>query len=394
MKQIMAILLAAAMALSLAACASPGAPAPAQGTSSSAPQEDSKVITIGILTPLTGEVAVYGQAVKNAAQMAFDEINAKGGVAGKTFKLDIIDEKGDPTEAVNAYNILTTQKNIDFLLGDVTSKPTLAVAELAATDRIPMLTATASHPDVTSYGDNIFRACFLDPFQGGIMAKFASETLGAKKIAILYNTSDDYSAGIAQTCKNKAAELGLEVTAFEGYGADDKDFKTQLTKIQGSGAEALVLPDYYTKAALVAAQAREIGFNKPIIGPDGFDGIFDVVDPANIASINDLYFTNHYFVGDPDPKISSFIKNYTDKYGAAPNALAALAYDAAYITISAYETTAGSTDKEAVIAALKKTNYSGVTGNVSYGSNGDPVKSVSVIKIVDGKYELAAKVNP
>lgn len=393
MKKTLAMLLAAAMALSMAACASPDA-VPSGSGSTPTPTEGSNEIVVGVLAPLTGDVAIYGQAAKNGIELAFEEINAAGGVAGKTFRLEVIDEKGDSTEAVNAYNILTGQKNIDFLLGDVTSKPTLAIASTAAEDRLPMLTATASHKDVTSYGDNIFRTCFIDPFQGEILAQFAAENLKLKKVAVLYNTSDDYSSGIANTFKDKAATLGIEVTDFEGYGADDKDFKTQLTKIQGGSAEAIVLPDYYTKAALVAAQAREIGFDKPILGPDGFDGIFDVVDPANLASVNNLYFTNHYFVGDPDERITSFIKNYTDKYGASPNAFAALGYDSAYIVLNAYKATAGSTDKEAVIAALKKTDLPGVTGTVRYGANGDPLKSVSVIKINDGKYELAAKVNP
>ncbi len=391
MKGFLSILLAGAMVLSLAAC---GAPAQNPGSTPENNGQEGGEIVVGVLAPLTGDVAIYGQSVKNAVELAFEEINAAGGVNGKTFRLEILDEKGDPTEAVNAYNILAS-KNIDILLGDVTSKPTLAVAELAAQDGIPMITSTATHPDVTTYGDNIFRACFLDPFQGGVQAKFVAENLGLKKVAVMYNTSDDYSSGIAQTFQEKAKDFGLEVVAYEGYGADDKDFKTQLTKIQAAGAEALVLPDYYKTAALVASQAREIGLNCPIVGPDGFDGILDVVDAANVASVNNLYFTNHYYVGDTDPVVANFLKNYSNKYGSAANALAALGYDAAYIVAEAYKTTNGSTDKQAVIDALKNTNYTGVTGNVKYeAGSGDPVKSVSVIKIVDGQYVLETKVNP
>lgn len=397
MRKALSFVAAALMLMSLAACGggSSSSQAPS-GSGESAPVEnrtpsEGGEIVIGVITPQTGAVAIYGQAVENGVKMAFEEINAAGGVAGKTFRLEILDDKGDPVESNNAYNMLM-DKEMDFLLGPVTSKPTLAVAESAARDGIPLLTASATQADVTTYGDNIFRTCFTDPFQGSVLANFAANNLQLKKCAVLYNTSDDYSSGIAQSFQTKAGELGLEVVSFEGYGATDKDFKTQLTSIQSAGAEVLILPDYYQTAALVIAQAREIGLDIPVLGPDGFDGVLDVVNEADVAILNNVYFTGHYFIGDTDPKVADFVAAFTEKHGAAPNAFAALGYDSAYIIAEAYKATEGNTDFEAVVEAMKNTDYAGVAGNVKYGDNGDPIKSVSIIEIVDGAYQLTAKV--
>lgn len=355
-------------------------------------KKDSGTILIGGLAPLTGEIAVYGNSVKNAASMAFDEINAKGGVLGKQIEYKVLDEKGDSAEAINAYNRLMSE-NIVALLGDVTSKPSIAVAELAAKDGILMLTPTASAPDVTKPGSNIFRVCFLDPFQGAAMATFAADSLKAKTVAVLYNTSDDYSQGLASSFKTQAEALGLKVVNYEGYGADDKDFKAQLTKIASSNPGALFIPDYYAKDALIATQAREAGITVPILGADGWDGVLTSVDASNISVLNDVYFSNHYSVQDTSEKVTAFVKNYTAKYGEAPNALAALAYDAAYMMAQTL-TTAGSTDSKALVKAMSEIKYEGVTGTIQYKGSGDPVKSVTIIRIVDGKYNFFDKVTP
>lgn len=387
MKKLVCVLLAVLTLISLTAC---------QGGAAE------NEIYVGVLAPLTGDVAVYGNSVANSAKMAFDAINEAGGVAGKKIKYEIVDEKGDPTEAVNAYNLLKG-KGVDFIFGDVTTKPTLAICEMAAADGIPMLTSTASHKDVTPYGDNIFRACYIDPFQGQILANFASGTLGCKKVAIMYNVSDDYSNGIAVTFQQTAENLGMEVVAMEGYGASDVDFKTQLTTIKNSGAEAFLMPDYYSKSALVAGQCAEIGLTIPQLGPDGVDGVFDVVEKGNVSILNNIYFANHYFVGDPNPIIQNFVTSYTEKYNTAPNALSALGYDGANMIAKAYEITNGDTDYTKVIEAIKGMTYTGVTGTISYTENsdaegntwcGDPNKSVSILHIQDGAYTLAATVEP
>lgn len=359
-------------------------------------QEDENTILIGGLAPLTGDVAVYGIAVRNAAALAFEEINEKGGILGKQIKYQCEDEKGDPTEAVNAFNKLMNNENIVAFLGDVTTKPTLAVAPLAAEEGIPMITPTATHVDVTKAGDNIFRSCFIDPFQGSMMAVFAKENLNVQKVAIIYNTSDDYSDGLHKSFKEKAEELGMEVVAIKGYSKDATDFNAELTAIQAEDPDAIYVPDYYGTDALIATQARALGFYKPLLGCDGWDGVLDVLAEEKYSVVNNVYFTNHYFVGDTDEKVKAFVANYEKKYGVKPNALAALAYDAAYILANAIEA-AGSTDWAAINEELAKTNYAGVSGNISYGDGtyvGDPTKDVTVIKIDNGEYNFYTRVSP
>jgi branched-chain amino acid transport system substrate-binding protein len=263
-------------------------------------------IKLGVLAPLTGDVSVYGIAVNNGIKLAMEEINKNGGVLGQQIALETLDEKGDISEAVTAYNKLLT-KDVVALLGDVTSKPSIAVAELAAKDKMPMLTPTGTAAAITTYGDNIFRTCFIDPFQGKIMATFASEKLKAKNVAIMYNTSDDYSQGVAKAFAEKAKELGITVVANEGYGADDKDFRTQLTKIQALNPDALFLPDYTKTVALIATQAREIGYTKPLLGADGWDGVLTALDASNKKAVDNSYFSNHYSTTDTE-KIQRYAK--------------------------------------------------------------------------------------
>jgi len=350
----------------------------------------SDTITVGGLAPLTGDVAVYGTAARKGVDLAFEEINKAGGVLGKKLVYNVLDEKGDVNEAVTAFNKLLSQ-NITALIGDVTSKPTIAVAELAAAEKLPMITATATAADVTTYGDNIFRVCFLDPTQGKAMAEFASKTLKAKTAAVLYNTSDDYSIGLSEAFKAKADELGLKVVNYEGYGNDDKDFKAQLTKIASSNVDVLLLPDYYNKVALIASQVKEVGIKAKLLGADGWDGVIGAVNKDNMDSVNGAYFCNHYSVNDESQVVKNFLASFKAKYNEEPNSFAALGYDAAYIMAKAIEK-AGSTDKAAIVKAMAETNIDGVTGNITFNKGGDPVKSISIIKIENGAYVLDSKI--
>lgn len=396
-KKLLSMLLVGAMAvMSISGCSSNGAsetttPKAGETAAATTKAASKDPITLGVLAPLTGDVSVYGIAVKNGIDLAIDEINKAGGVLDQQVALETLDEKGDIAEAVTAYNNLVG-KEITALIGDVTSKPSMAVAEIAATDRMPMLTPTGTAAPITTYGDNIFRTCFIDPFQGKIMATFAAENLKAKNVAIVYNTSDDYSQGVAKAFEEKAKELGLTVVANEGYGADDKDFRTQLTKIQALNPDALFVPDYYQKVALIATQAREIGYTNPLLGADGWDGVLTVLDDSNKKAVDNSYFSNHYSTTDTEKVVADFVTNYKAKYNEVPNAFAALGYDSAYIMTQAIKA-AGSTDKEAIITALKAINYTGVTGNITFDENGDPIKSVAVIKLENGEAKLDSKVS-
>ena len=359
--------------------------------SKKASSDESKEIKVGVLAPLTGNVSVYGISASNGTRLAFDEVNKDGGVLGKKIKFIIEDEKGDATEAVNAYNKLANNEEVVAVIGDITSKPAAAVANASQKEKIPVITPTATAANVTTYGENVFRACFLDPFQGSVMAKFAKEKLSAKTAAIVYNTGDDYSSGVAEAFKKAFEKAGGKVVAYEGYGATDKDFKAQLTKIKGQSPDVLMIPDYYNTVALIAAQIKEVGLKTVLLGSDGWDGVLGAVQDT--ALVEGAYFSNHYSPMDTDSDVQNFIKNYKAKFNEDPNALSALGYDAAKILIAAIEK-AKSTDKNKVIKALKGIEIKGVTGKITFDENRNPIKSVTVLKVKSGKVEVFEKMNP
>lgn len=343
-----------------------------------------EVIKIGGLSPLTGDLAVYGTSNTNAANMAFKEINAAGGINGAEIAFDTQDEKGDPTEAINAYNKLV-DSGVVAILGDVTSAPCAAVAEQSVADNMPCITATGTASNITTYGDNYFRVCFTDPLQGKTMATFAAENLEAKTAAVLYNVSSDYSDGLAQAFLAQAEVKGLTIVATETFSDADKDFKAQLTKISGLAPDVLFVPEYYSKVSLIANQAKEVGCEAVLLGADGWDGVMETLDASAVDVVEGAYFCNHYSADDQSDKVQNFIANYKAAYNETPNAFAALGYDAAYILADAIER-AGSTDSQAIIDALASTEYEGVTGKITFDEVGDPVKSLTIIKIVEGQY--------
>lgn len=347
-------------------------------------QEESSTIKVGGMGPLTGSAAMYGITVDKGAKLAFEEINANGGVLGKKFEYISLDEKADPIEAVNAYNKLTDE-GVVAILGSVTSKPTLAVAELAAQDGIPMITPTGTQINITDAGPNIFRVCFTDPYQGSTLAKFSKDELGAKTAAIMVNTSSDYSDGIANAFIKQAEKEGIKVVANEGYSDGDKDFKAQLTKINSENPDILVVPEYYELSALIATQAREIGMKSTFVGPDGWDGIIGALDSSSYSVVDNSYFTNHYSTEDNNEKVQSFLKKYREKYNEEPTAFSALAYDTVYVLKNAIDK-AGTTDKAELTKAIKASDMDGVTGHLTFDENNNPIKAVTIIKVQDGKY--------
>ena len=352
---------------------------------------EAETIKIGALGPLTGPLAIYGVSATNGLKLAIDEINANGGILGKQVELNLLDEKGDSTEAVNAYNKLVDWGMV-ALVGDITSKPSVAVAEVAAQDGIPMITPTGTQLNITEAGSNIFRVCFTDPYQGEVLAKFAKESLKAKTAAVVVNNSSDYSDGVANAFIAEAEKQGIEVVAKEGYSDGDKDFKAQLTKIAQKNPDILFVPDYYEQDGLIAIQAKEVGLNSTILGPDGWDGVAKTVDKSSYSAIENVYFANHYSVKDSNEKIQNFITNYKAKYNDEPSAFSALSYDAAYILKAAIEKN-GSVDKESLAKAIKEIEFAGITGNLKYDEKNNPVKGVTMIKIVNGDYTFDSVVS-
>lgn len=349
---------------------------------------NSDTIVIGGLAPLTGSVSQYGISTSNGAKLAIKEINEAGGILGKQVDFVLYDEKGDAVEAVTQYDRLVQKDNIVALIGDITTKPTIAVAQKAAQDNIPMITPTGTGASITEIGNNIFRACFTDPFQGELMANYATDKLGAKTAAVLYDTGDDYSTGIAEAFKQEAGTLGLEVVAYEGYTTGSTDFNAQLTKIKSVNPDVIMVPCYYQDASQIIVQARKMGITSQFLGSDGWDGVLQQLDPSNYEYLNDSFYCNQYSLGQPSEALQKFIDAYTTEYGADTLSMfAVLGYESAYIMAAAIEN-AGSTDSDAIVAALKNLDYQGVSGSISYKGGNDPVREVYMIEFVDGKEEI------
>ncbi len=402
---LMAVLLAVAL---LAGCGAadttpteshaPASSAPSAAPESTAPSAEpasGDTITIGILGPQTGGVAQYGIAVKNGAQLYFDQINKAGGINGKQIEYVVYDEEGDPTKAVTGYSSLVDQ-GVVGIVGDVTTQPTVAVVTESVKDNMPMITASATAVAVTYNAEtdtvysNMFRSCFIDPFQGVTMANFASKELGAKTAAVLYDNGDTYSTGVYEYFVNQCKEAGLEIVAEESYASGAVDFSGQLTKIASKNPDVLFLPIYYNDVALVAAQAASAGITATLLGVDGWASVLDVVtDPALIEG---AYYCSGYSPEDTSDLVVNFLADYSAAYGEEPNMFGAQGYDAAAILCDAIvvaETSGaayGSAEyKQAIIDAMQAPAKDFVPGHVPYADHNDPQKHAAIIQLEDGK---------
>ncbi len=346
-------------------------------------------VKLGVIGPLTGDYSMYGLAVENGAKLAAEEINAAGGVLGLDLEIIAYDSKGDPTEGVNAYNRLRDEDEIDALIGGTFSGVTLAIKELAKEDNMPVLSPTATNPDVTLNADNVFRACYTDSYQGTVAAVFSNESteIGASKAAVLYNRDDAYSEGLAMAFIAEFETRGTVVETLT-FGAGDDDYSSVLDVIAASDAEVVFLPGYVAEVGAILTQASNKAISIPFVGGDGWDGI--EADYASVAEGN--YFGNHYAKSDEAQVVVDFVANYELSFNESPNALAALAYDAVYAMVEAMED-AESTDADLVIAALAGLDYqNAVTGSIRFDANGDPIKSITMIQIVAGEHVVIDKV--
>jgi branched-chain amino acid transport system substrate-binding protein len=355
-----------------------------------------KEIKIGLITPLSGDVKTFGESVRNSFLIAVEEANARGGVAGMKITHVIQDDKNDATEAANVANLLVNQERVKAIVGSVTSKATIPVSDIIQSAKIPTISPTATNPKVTvadgKRKDYMFRACFIDPFQGAVMAKFSRETLKGKNAAILFDASNDYSKGIAEVFRDAFRKQGGKVAAFESYGKDDVDFSALLTKVKASGADVLFLPDYYNKVGLIAKQVQEKGLKVRMVGPDGWDSP-DLVKIAGSA-IEGGYFSNHYSPDDKRPEVVAWVKKYKEKYGQVPDAFGTLAYDATNLLLEAIRK-AGSDDPKKIRDALASIkDFKAVSGKSTLDANGDMIKSAAILKIEGGRQKFVMMVNP
>jgi len=353
---------------------------------------DSNEIVIGEYGALTGPIASFGQSTHKGITLAIDEANAAGGVLGKKIRLVVEDDQGKPEEALTAVTKLISKDRVVALLGEFASSNSLAAAPFAQQSRIPMLSHGSTNPKVTQVGDYIFRACFIDPFQGEVMAKFASQTLKVKRVAILRDIKSDYSVGLADYFTKSFTAAGGTIVADESYSAGDKDFNAQLTSLKQKNAEAIFIPGYYTEIGLIARQARKLGITAVLLGGDGWDSekLWEIGGEA----LNGSFFSNHYSVDNPAPEIQAFVEKFKAAHGGAPDALAALGYDAARVLIDAIAR-AGSDNPKAIRDALAQTkDFPGITGNITLNENRDAIKSAVVLEVQDGKFLFKETVDP
>ncbi|HEY8498695.1 MAG TPA: ABC transporter substrate-binding protein [Limnochordales bacterium] len=353
-------------------------------------------IVVGLNVELTGSIPVVGQSSLNGARMAVDEVNQAGGlqVGGQryTVRLQVEDNEDKAQSAVAAAQKLYYQDNVIAMIGPNASRNAVPAADIAESARAPMISPWSTNPSTTRGKRYVFRAAFTDDFQGRVVASFARQHFNAQRAAVLFDVASEYNKGIAEVFRQAFTELGGQVVAFETYTTGDKDFLSQLTKIRAARPDILFLPNYYSEVPLQVQQAHMIGLNVPIIGSDSW-GFSDLLTLGG-ADMEGLMFTTHYAPDIATPVARRFIDAYRQRYGSAPDDVAALTYDSFQLLFLALQQ-AGRVDREAVRNALASIQrYEGVTGTMQFKGTGDPIKSAVVIQIKDGQFKYFTTANP
>ncbi len=349
-------------------------------------------IVIGHFTSMTGNTAHFGQDTDKAVRLAVDEVNAAGGVLGRQVKVVTLDDRGDSAEASNAVTRLIDVEHASAIIGEVASSLSLAGAPVAQRRKVPMVSPSSTNPKVTQVGDMIFRVCFLDPFQGAVMAKFAKDQLKVTRVAVLKDVKNDYSLGLASAFIKSFKELGGEVVIEQSYSAGDTDFSAQVTAIKGADVQAIYLPGYYAEVAVIARTAERLGLKIPLLGGDGWDAP-DLLKIGGTA-LEGSYFSNHFALDTSTPRAKKFVADFTQKYGQPPTGLGALGYDAALVVMDAMKR-AGSAEPTKLRDALAATkDLDAVTGKITIDPERNAKKSAVIIKITGGALKYEASVEP
>ncbi len=348
-------------------------------------------IPIGEYASLTGNTATFGQSVHSGAVLAIDEINTSGGVIGKKINLITEDDQSKTEDAAAAVHKLIDRDQVIALLGEVASGRSKAGGPIAQSAHVPMISPASTNEDVTKIGDYIFRICFVDSYQGQSMARFALNSLGKKRAALLEDMKQDYSVGLAKSFRETFAKSGGQIVSEQSYASGDKDFHAQLTSIRSFNPDVIFVPGYYNEVGLIVRQARELGLTCPILGGDGWDS--PELTKGNESAFNDTYFSNHFATEDPDPVVQEFVKKYKAKNdGKTPDAMAALGYDAARILADAI-TRAGTTEHQKLRDAIAATkDFPGVTGMITIDKDRNAQKPLTILRIVDGKFHFAQRI--
>lgn len=351
-------------------------------------------LKIAVLAPLSGDVATFGESTRDGALLAIEEWNEKGGVMGKEIETVVEDSQCSPEQAVSAANKVIDQDNVKFIIGEVCSSASIPISEIAVSKGVFQMTPTSTNPSVTVAEDGstkstVFRACFIDPFQGKVAAKFAIDNLGAKTAAVFLDQGNDYVRGLAEVFIAEFEAAGGSVVVQETYTGEDTDFSAILTKVKDANPDVLYLPDYYSTVNLIGAQAKEKGITATLLGGDGWDS-----SDLDRAAVEGGYYTNHFSAEDTRPIVTDFVSKYEAKYGAKPDALAALAYDATNILLQAMEQAKSTDDPAKVAAAMEAGTFPVVSGDISYDDAHNPVKAAVVLKVEGGQIIYTDTVAP
>lgn len=350
-------------------------------------------ILIGEFASLTGKEATFGISSHEGTILAVKEINAAGGVLGKQLELKTEDDQSKAGEPANVVNKLISKDGVVAILGEVASSRSLEAAPICQQNGVPMISPASTNPKVTETGDHIFRVCFIDPFQGTVMANFATKTLNAKKVAVFTDVKSDYSKGLAKFFKEGIAKAGGQVVAELDFNGGDKDFKAQLTAIKTAGPDAVFIPAYYTDVALICIQAKQLGISIPFLGGDGWES--PTLIEIGKDAVEGHYFSTHYSADAGTPKVQNFVDSYKKEYeGKVPDAMAALGYDSAMFLADAIKR-ANSTEPGKIREALAATKeFEGVTGKMAINAQRDAVKSAVILQVKGGKFKFVETVNP
>jgi len=351
-----------------------------------------ETIKIGHYGSLTGSEATFGQSTSNGLKLAITEINEAGGINGKKIQLIEYDTKGDTKEAGAVVTRLCTKDHVTAVIGEVASSLSLAGAPICQQNSIPMISPSSTNPKVTAQGDMIFRACFIDPFQGFVCAKFAWETKKFKNAAVLLDQSQAYSVGLAEEFEKAFVKFGGTISVKQQYNKGDQDFTARLTAIRGANPDVIFVPGYYTDVANIAIQARKLGLTAPLLGGDGWDS----AKLCEIAgkSIEGSFYSNHASPDDPSPAFQNFVSKYKDEYGAPPDALGALGYDSGNILFAAMKRAKSLAGKDLAAAIGETKDFAGATGVTTINEKRDAVKSAVILELKDGAPHFVASVKP
>jgi branched-chain amino acid transport system substrate-binding protein len=349
-------------------------------------------IPIGVFGALTGDQAAFGTSTVQGVRIAAEEINAAGGILGRKIRLVVEDDQGRPEEAASVVTKLITSDGVVGLIGENSSSQSLAAAPIAQSNGVPMISPSSTNPAVTDKGEYIFRVCFTDPYQGAALASFVRKNLKLDTAAILVDRRNDYSVGLAGVFRKEFEAAGGKITAEQSYSGGDTEFRPQLTAIRATSPQAVFIPGFYTEVGQIAIQARDLALDVPLVGGDGWDS--PVVIQIGGKSIENSYFSDHYFVGDNRPVVQKFVAEYQKRHGRKPEATAALGYDALHMFADAARR-AGSLDRKTIRDQIASTKgYEGVSGTITMGPDRNPIKPVAMIKIENGQMNFAGWVNP